>query len=573
MIFEITPENDNYIKARGKIVLNACPGSGKTSAVAYKLTLLSNECVKYYGKYSGIACLSFTNVAKDEIYTKFEKLSAQTLSYPNIVSTLDSFINKYVTLPFYYLLRYKSERPAILNSVEFLDSMNLGWFPNKRKQPLGVSYKPSLLKFEIDGTITWDGNPPNPAIVDPAVFEKFAKKIKNWQLENGFLNNDDSAFIALQLLKTFPQIGKNLVARFPYIVIDEAQDTSELQYKIFDELIKNGLSNIEFIGDPYQSLYEFREARPDLFIQRYEDKINWNTYELSSCRRSSQKIIDFYQIFRRVAEKPIKSICKLGTDLPVKIIKYDENTLDALVTEYTSNIDTTLPYQILVRGSSHLEMFGVKQTHENPWKNEIAKVIILATYDYEIGKIKDCINNLRKVYVELKFPAKDCREKLVEENKLKEDLALNVKLHDFIKYIPSTDDTLFNWTSKTTAHIKTCFGVEIDLQLKKKGNAYISQNLKNLMYPQTELQYPVSTIHKAKGMTFNSILLVLSENSSGEKISISDFGSPVDLPNEKQRMIYVALSRPESFACIAVPNKVTDADIIAKFGNIEIVNV
>ncbi|WP_439505755.1 UvrD-helicase domain-containing protein [Sediminibacterium sp.] len=573
MKFEINPENDNYIKARGKIVLNACPGSGKTSAVAYKLTLLLNELVKHYGKYSGIACLSFTNVAKDEIYTKFEKLSSQTLSYPNIVSTLDGFINKYLTLPFYHLLRYKSERPSILNSVDFLDSMNLGWFPNKRNQPLSVSYKPSLLKFEIDGTITWDGNQPNPAIVDPSVFERFAKKFKDWQLENGYLNNDDSSFIALQLLQNFPQIGKNLVARFPYLIIDEAQDTSELQYRIFDELIKNGLSNIEFIGDPYQSLYEFREARPDLFIQRYEDKINWKTYELSSCRRSSQKIIDFYQIFRRVSEKPIKSVCKIGTDLPVKIIKYNENTLDSLVSKYTLNIDTTLPYQILVRGSSHLEMFGVKQTYENPWKNEIAKAIILATYNFEIGKIKDCINTLRKIYVELNFPAKDYKEKLVEENKLKEDSALNVKLYDFIKNIPSTNDTLLNWTSKLTAYIKTFFGVEIELQLKKKGNAYVTQNLKTLMYPQTELQYPISTIHKVKGMTFNSILLVLSANSSGEKISISDFVSPVDLPNEKQRMIYVALSRPESFACIAVPNIVTDADIIAKFGNIEIVNV
>lgn len=573
MTFEITPENNKYVKARGKIILNACPGSGKTSAIAYKLTLLANECVTQYGQYSGIACLSFTNVAKEEISTKFEKISSQTLSYPHIVSTIDSFVNKYITLPFYYLFKRKSERPTILNSVAFLDNMNLGWFPNKSKQPLSVSYKPSLLKFEIDGTITWDGNPPNSKIVEPAVFEKFAKKFKMWQLDNGFLNNDDSAFIALQLLKTFPQIGLDLVARFPYLVIDEAQDTSELQYKIFDELIKSGLSNMEYIGDPYQSLYEFRDARPDLFVQRYEDKINWNGYELSSCRRSSQKIIDFYQIFRKGNEKPITSICKLGTDMAVKVIKYDEDALEALVTEYTSYIDTTLPYQILVRGSSHLEMFGVKHSNENPWKTEIAKDIVLSAYNYEVGKIKDCINSLRKVYVELNSPTKDYNEKLVEENKLKEDFTLNIKLHDFIKNIPSTDDTLIDWTSKTTAYIKTLFGIEIDLQLKKKGNAYTSQNLKSLMYPQTILQYPVSTIHNVKGMTYNSILLVLSDNSSGEKISISDFFTPADLPTEKQRMIYVALSRPETFACIAIPSKVKNDEIIAKLGAIEIIEL
>ena len=571
MIFEITPENDKYVNSRGKIILNACPGSGKTSAIAYKITLLVKECETQYGKYSGIACLSFTNVAKDEISTKFEKISSQTLSYPHVVSTIDSFINKYITLPFYYLLKHKSERPTILNSVDFLDDLKIEWIKTKKNTLLKYSYPPKDLKIEANGKYSWKGKKTNPLIIDDNVFQLYASKYKNWQLENGFLNNDDSAFIALQLLKTFPQIGKDLVARFPYIVIDEAQDTSELQYKIFDELIKSGLSNMEYIGDPYQSLYEFREARPDLFIQRYEDKINWNAYELSSCRRSSQKIIDFYQIFRKANEKPITSICKLGTDMAVKVIKYDEDALDSLVTEYISYIDTNLPYQILVRGSSHLEMFGVKQTHENPWKNEIAKDIILCAYNYEIGKIKDCINNLRKVYVELNFPTKDYKERLVEENKLKEDFTFNIKLHDFIKNIPSTDDTLNDWTSKTTAYIKTCFSIDVDLQLKKKGNAYTSQNLKSLIYPQKVLQYPVSTIHKVKGMTYNSILLVLSDNSSGEKISVSDFTSPLDLPNEKQRMLYVALSRPESFACIAVPNKVADADIIAKFGNIEII--
>lgn len=571
MNFELTKENENYIKSRGKVILNACPGSGKTTAIAYKLTTLTTECTNHFSNYSGVACLSFTNVAKDEISDKFESISSKRLTYPHLTSTIDSFINKYITLPFYHLLGFKSKRPTILNTVDFLDNLNLEWIRNKQNRPLKYSYPPKDLKIEIDGSYSWKRKKLNTAIIDNNTFQSYAKKYKNWQFENGYINNDDSTYLALKLLESFPQIGNSLVQRFPYIIIDEAQDTSELQYIIFEELIKCGLSNIEYIGDPYQSLYEFREARPDLFIKKYEDTTTWNAIELATCRRSSQKIINLYNTFRKSSEKPITSTCKHKSDFPIKIIKYDENNLDALVSEYTKHIDITLPYQILVRGSSHLEMFGVKQTQENPWKNAIARDLILASYNYEVGKIKDCINTLRKVYVQLHFPEKDYKEKLEKENGLREDFNLNIKLFDFIKNCPSTDDTLEVWTSNTTAYIKAQFGIDIDLELKKKGKAYYSQNLRILMYPETVLQYPVSTIHKVKGMTFNSILLILSDNSSGEKLSISDFTKPLNLPNEKQRMIYVALSRPETFACIAVPNKIDNKEIIDKLGVVEII--
>lgn len=61
-------ENDErlaYLRARGKVILNACPGSGKTTTIAKKILELENS--KEIGSHSGVACLSFTNSAKDEI--------------------------------------------------------------------------------------------------------------------------------------------------------------------------------------------------------------------------------------------------------------------------------------------------------------------------------------------------------------------------------------------------------------------------------------------------------------------------------------------------------------------------
>lgn len=564
--FDVTPDNRPYLEARGKIILNACPGSGKTTAISYKILTLLNECAKGYGNYSGIACLSFTNVAKDEIAYKIESLGGSLIGYPHVISTIDSFINQYITLPFYYLLNRPSKRPTILNTVAFLDEMRLGKFLNIQGRPLQVSYKPSALKIEKDGSFSVAGKTPNPAIVNEEIFKNYAKVYKKWQFDNGYINNDDSTYIAYHLLKKYPEISKSLVKRFPYIIIDEAQDTSEIQYEIFEMLIASGLENIEFVGDPYQSLYEFREARPDLFIRRFEDTVNWQPLRLNHCRRSSQKIVEVYSIFRPSTELPIVSICSHSTDHNLKVLRYDQNNLQSLIARYESLIDVDGSNYILVRGSTHLEQFGIKPSAENPWKSSLAKSLIEAQHQYHSGNSKACIDEVRAFLAEITFPNADHKTKKDEIQKFREDVALNIQLYDFLANMPTTDDTLLNWTTKVTSYVMNKFGIAIDLQLKKKGKAFYALNIRELLYPAVTLPQPVSTIHKVKGKSFNSVLLVLSNNSAGEKISLKDFTVPESLPNEKQRMLYVALSRPEKLVCLAIPHNYTEEEIRTALG-------
>ncbi|WP_276347908.1 ATP-dependent helicase [Daejeonella sp. JGW-45] len=567
MQFDITPDNKPYLDGRGKIILNACPGSGKTTAIAYKLGALVKECEQTYGPYAGIACLSFTNTATEEIASKFRGLTNSYLSFPHSVSTLDSFINRYITLPFYYLMGKPSKRPIILDVVSFLDEMNLGYFPAKSKQPLVRILQPSKLKFESTGEISWNGNRPKAQTVDLAIFDKYAATFKNWQLNNGYLNNDDSTYIAFRLLNKFPSIADDLVQRFPYFIIDEAQDTSEIQYKIFDILIAAGLTNIEYVGDPYQSLYEFREARPDLFLARFADTANWKPLRLKDCRRTSQQIINAYSLFRSPAEVSIISSCKHTTDHRLKVLRYDPANLSDLISRYEALIDITKENYILVRGSTHLEMFGAKFSSEQPWKHGAARSLVDAQQFYNGGNVKSAVDTLRKFLVEIQVPAADRKEQWNLREKMKEDLDVNIQLFEFLRRMPSIDDTLEAWTKKVVDFIYSELNVTIDLQLKQKGKAFYALNLKALLYPEINVDYPVTTIHKVKGMTFHSVLLVLSENSTAANISLSEFKKPTGLPSEKQRMIYVALSRPEAMACIAVPNTIGEEKVKEYLGN------
>jgi superfamily I DNA/RNA helicase len=134
MELDITEELQNYLDARGKVVLNACPGGGKTTAISQKIIQLEEEYKSSYGNHSGIACLSFTNAAKDELNLTYNQLCGKTLQYPHLVSTIDSFINTFITLPFYYLLERNFARPQILENNERL---NLFWktkYKNQRGQ-------------------------------------------------------------------------------------------------------------------------------------------------------------------------------------------------------------------------------------------------------------------------------------------------------------------------------------------------------------------------------------------------------------------------------------------------------
>ena len=105
-------EQQDAINESGKFVLRACPGSGKTYTVAHRLA-------KRLGEWSrpraGIATLSFTNVAHEEISRQLQSLAlAPVPPYPHFLGTIDSFVNTWIFLPFGHLVMACQNRPAIV---------------------------------------------------------------------------------------------------------------------------------------------------------------------------------------------------------------------------------------------------------------------------------------------------------------------------------------------------------------------------------------------------------------------------------------------------------------------------
>lgn len=545
-------ERKQYISRRGKIIVNACPGSGKTTSVGFKLMNLARD---WDDKYSGIACLSFTNVAKDEINDKFLEFNNAPLNYPHLVSTIDSFINRYITLP-HFKTKYNCQgRPMILDDEAILDSLPLQKF-KINKRPIQYMYPPSKIDISVDGTFLVNGKSVSLNEKENEIFIKYCRTLKNFQFSKGILKNSDSLYAAYQILLNNPSISTFLAKRFNYIIIDEAQDTSEIQHLIIDQLVENGLENIELIGDPYQSLYEWRDARPDLFLDKFSSE-EWTSIEFSSCKRSLEPIVKAYSLFRvQEHNNLVGQELRNNNETPLHVIYF--NTYDQLINKYEEVSADHSNKNILVRGSSLFRELSGINSFDDLWKESPFSPIqfIYAKEDLQSGNLKNAIKRLFyciPLLIDSSFTDPKLKKNFIEKNK--NDYYFTAKLLILLKNIPDYNKTLIEWTDELKEVCKSIFDLDSSPAFTLKAGIHRPKHSKlvNDLFERNYNSINVSTIHSVKGETYDSILITLSKNSSGQNLSISDFIRPSEMPDEKKRLLYVAMSRPRWQLVIGIP--------------------
>ena len=150
-------------------------------------------------------------------------------------------------------------------------------------------------------------------VMDFSDIEHFALKILLSKDENG------------NYVKT--EVAKRYESRFEEIAIDEYQDSNEVQERIL-KAISNG-NNIFMVGDVKQSIYRFRQARPELFIEKYE------TYGLNSRNDLGEKI----QLYKNFRSR--KNVLNLTNDLFANIMSKDFGEIEYNQDEYLNYAATS----------------------------------------------------------------------------------------------------------------------------------------------------------------------------------------------------------------------------------------
>lgn len=588
MKYDLTPQRQAYIDARGHTILTACPGSGKTTSIVKKLRVVSQYCAERYGKHTGFACLSFTNKACAELKQKYREMHDEKLTFPNEVLTIDSFIMQYVVLPFWYLCDACKKKPIVVNEEDILDHIyynNVQIAGKWQRYPvmelrqyskIMYSKKPSIVSID-KAAFKW-----NHKVVTDANEKSYCRAAILYRLSKGYVTSSDALWMACYILKHHQEVSRALISRFPYIIVDEAQDNSELHFEFFNLLKSAGLQNLEYVGDVCQSIYGFNNARPEL-LQAMMAEQGWNVLPMSECRRSNQRIIDLYSKLKSSDVPTITSHGVIDKGIPIVVYKYDEgNVRDIIRDFYQVCDDNELSKRIiLARGVNKCKtLAGVKDVDFKYWKSDLPYLLIDAVFALEASDMDYAFRKIRLVLSRLiAKDSPDAKRQFIHEIEHNKDW--NAKIFRFLKQIPSFSLSFKEWSEQTCVLLHDFW--ELDEQPMfvpyQRQVGYKMKEMENVPVERfhqsrdegSDYHKSIDTIHAVKGATLDAVLLFLSANSKGQGISLNDFPRrSVRYMTESQRMIYVACSRAVNFLALAVPKSIADENIKRTLAGVDI---
>lgn len=128
------------------------------------------------------------------------------------------------------------------------------------------------------------------AIID--IILEFDDKVNKFKFDNDAYEFNDIALLSIKLVREFPEVREEVKNSFNEIMIDEYQDTNDLQEEFISYISNN---NVYMVGDIKQSIYRFRNANPNIFKNKY-DNYSMNNggikIDLNKNFRSRREVLD-----------------------------------------------------------------------------------------------------------------------------------------------------------------------------------------------------------------------------------------------------------------------------------------
>lgn len=248
---------------RGPVLLLAVPGSGKTTALVTRIACL----IYVYGVHpSNILTMTYTVASSKDMRERFaarfgDELAAQ-LAFRTINGLCHTVIRQYERMlgRQAFSLLEPGPQAALMGQ---LCREQTGEFANEntvKALQTAITYiKNSMTDPEDfdDGELE--------GVEFPALYRRYNQVLR----EQCRMDYDDQLVYAFQILKRYPAVLEVFRTQYPYILVDEAQDTSRIQHAILDLLAGPG-GNLFLVGDEDQSIYGFRAADPSALVH-FED--------------------------------------------------------------------------------------------------------------------------------------------------------------------------------------------------------------------------------------------------------------------------------------------------------------
>lgn len=525
-------EQLDIVKSNCNLLLIACPGSGKTRTLTYKIIY---ELEKVHNTKQMVCAITYTNKAANEIK---ERIDAQNISTKQLwIGTIHAFCIEWILRPYYIyhsdlkfgfhisdphdteallisLCEEVSEREGLVRRNDKITNWDCGYFYDSN---FNIQYSCEEKKLDL-------------------VKEVISKYLSLLD-EDNLIDFEGVLYYSLQILTDNPEILKILSNIFDFIMVDEFQDTKDIQYKILTSIarVSDLTCKLLLIGDPNQSIYSSLGGFP-MDKESIEDltECKFEVSSLDRNYRSSNKIIDFFQNFKvsdsnivaSGEHKDYKSLITydVGVDninLVNRIVELLNFNLEAgileseicilapqwyLISSITRNLIVAMPDNNfdgpgMTPFSRNIENFFYKLsriglTESSPamflrrlrWSSEV--IYELST---EIGAIQ-LFSNRDFLYLSNSFETHQADGLLY--------------LREYFEFILSSLKLKLEYYPRLVAHYEAFFNSSEAriARLKKDGIDYIGDLVTFRKVFKQRSGITVSTIHGVKGLEFDSVI-------------------------------------------------------------------
>ena len=282
-----TQQKEAVQSVDGPVLLLAVPGSGKTTVLVTRLGYM------VYCKGidpSKILTVTYTVAATKDMAKRFagyfgndmaERLEFRTIN--GICAKIIQYYGKMVGRTAFELVRDEKMTAGMLSKIyqqvqhEFATESDL-----KNVRTL-ITYIKNMMLSEED-ILKLDEKED---IKISIIYKEYCRQLR----EHHLMDYDDQMVYAYTMLRKFPQLLEHFQNLYPYICVDEAQDTSKIQHAIIALLVSK-TENLFMVGDEDQSIYGFRAAYPEALLSFEKNHANARVLLMEDNFRSNASIVE-----------------------------------------------------------------------------------------------------------------------------------------------------------------------------------------------------------------------------------------------------------------------------------------
>ncbi|MDD6277060.1 MAG: 3'-5' exonuclease [Mycoplasma sp.] len=566
----------------GPCLVIAGAGSGKTKVLTTRIANLIENGVKPYN----ILAITFTNKAAGEMRERVN----------NIINAHDAFIGTFHS----FGLKIIRENSALFNltsAFTLIDTEDQTSIIKKIMKDINITDKmisPAFIKSKISfikNNMLSDSEIANFLISEN---EKIAVKIyyeyEKILKRNNTLDFDDLLKKPVELFNSNKEVLEKYQDKFKYILIDEYQDTNEVQYKLVKLLSKKYL-NLFVVGDPSQSIYAFRGANYQNILNFEKDFKGCTVIKLPQNYRSTQTILDAANevISHNKQRKDLDLFSDLGQGVKIKYIRtfndsmenkrvvdeiqklYEEgyNRKDMAIF-YRTNAQSRSIEDALVKANIPYKVFGSFYFYKRKEIKDLLAYLKLIANPSDDVSLERVINEPKrkigdKTIENLREKARSLNISMFEAIDSGKELEFKNLILNLIEISKDTSITgLIDKTlelSKMKETYENDKSLESDIRLenlmefrsvsetyeKETGNVNLSDFLMEVSLVSDAAEYSTDadavtlmTVHSAKGLEFKVVFIIgLEENIMPISKALYDD----EELEEERRLMYVAITR------------------------------